>query len=392
MIMESVVIFSTANLYYGNSAAVARMNNYARALALANVDVYLLSTDSLDTNREWMEVEPHIHTLSSENVKIGKFYNPFYVLGLIRKAKKLIKTIKGEVVLLNYPSTKSLLLDILLLLLCRDYPLFCEVNEVRRYASGSTESIRNRLYCQILDRTYRRYNGVVFISRIIQEYYASKVRKSIVVPILSDCNHVFAPSKGLDTLDFVFVGTVSFPKENLEELFEGFCLFVNEHPEARLILYGILSESDKRKLEGFTNKHNIKKQISYEGKLQHSDVEKVLSTAGALLLSRSNNKQNYYGFSTKLSEYAVSGTPIVMTNTGVVADYFQDGVNCLMCDGYDRDAFKIKFDELAQMSVAEKQQMAENAYKVAQNRFDYRLYSETLKSFFFDQTKYEKTF
>ena len=122
--MESVVIFSTANLYYGNSAAVARMNNYARALALANVDVYLLSTDSLDTNREWMEVEPHIHTLSSENVKIGKFYNPFYVLGLIRKAKKLIKTIKGEVVLLNYPSTKSLLLDILLLLLCRDYPLF----------------------------------------------------------------------------------------------------------------------------------------------------------------------------------------------------------------------------------------------------------------------------
>ena len=383
--MESVVIFSTANLYYGNSAAVARMNNYARALAFANVDVYLLSTDSLDTNREWVEVEPHIHALPKENVKIGKFYNPFYILGLIHKTKKRIKTIKSEVVILNYPSTKSLLLDIMLLLFFKRFPMFCEVNEVRRYASSSTGSIRNRLYCQVLDRTYRRYKGVVFISRNIQEYYASKVRNSIVVPILSDCNHVFASSKGLDTLDFVFLGTVSFPKENLEELFEGFCLFVNEHPKARLILYGILSESDKRKLEGFTNKHNIKKQILYEGKLQHSDVEKVLSTAGALLLSRSNNKQNYYGFSTKLSEYAVSGTPIIMTNTGVVADYFQDKVNCLMCDGYDRNAFKIKFDELTQMSVAEKQQMAENAYRVAQNHFDYRLYSETLNSFFFNQ-------
>ena len=133
-------------------------------------------------------------------------------------------------------------------------------------------------------------------------------------------------------------------------------------------------------------------KIVYHGVLQHSEVETVLSSAGALVLPRANNKQNYYGFSTKLSEYAVSGAPIIMTNTGVVADYFQDGTNCLMCEGYDRNAFKQKFDELAQMSVAEKQQMAEDAYRVAQNCFDYRLYSETLKNFFFNQTKYEKTF
>lgn len=390
--MESVVIFSTANLYYGNSAAVARMNNYARALAFANVDVYLLSTDSLDTNREWMEVEPHIHTLPNENVKIGKFYNPFYVLGLVRKAKKLIKTIKGEVVLLNYPSTKSLLLDLVLLLFCSRYPIFCEVNEVRRYSSGSTGSIRDRLYCQILDRTYRRYKGVVFISRNIQEYYASKVRKSIVVPILSDCDHPFAPSSGLDTFDFVFLGSVSFPKENLNELLEGFIMFVKEHQDARLLLYGILTDANKRRLEEFIEKTNASENIQYRGTLPHENVCNVLSSAGALVLPRANNKQNYYGFSTKLSEYAVSGTPIVMTNTGVVADYFQDGVNCLMCDGYDRNAFKIKFDELAQMSVAEKQQMAENAYRVAQNRFDYRIYSETLKGFLFNSKENEKTF
>ena len=135
----------------------------------------------------------------------------------------------------------------------------------------------------------------------------------------------------------------------------------------------------------------MKDKILYLGKLQHSEVDGVLSTAGALLLSRSNNKQNYYGFSTKLSEYAVSGTPIIMTNTGVVADYFQDGVTCLMCEGYDRNAFKRKFDELAQMSVTEKQQMSESAYKVAQNHFDYRLYSETLMNFLFNQTGHEKT-
>lgn len=376
--MKSIVIFSTANLYYGNSAAVVRMNYYARALALANVDVYLLSADYSDIKKEWIEVEPHIFTLPKRKEESGKSYNPIYIWGVIQQAKKRIIAIKGDVAILNYPSTKSLLLDLMLLLFCSRYPVFCEVNEVRRYASGSNGSIRDRLYCHILDKTYKRYKGVVFISRNIQEYYASRVRKSIVVPILSDCDHGFTPSKGLDTLDFVFVGTVSFPKENLEELFEGFCLFVNEHPEARLKLYGILLESDKRKLEEFTKKHNLKEQILYKGQLQHSDVEGVLSSAGALLLPRLNNKQNYYGFSTKLSEYAVSGSPIIMTNTGVVADYFQDGTNCLMCEGYDRNAFKRKFDELVQMKITEKEDMAKQAFIAAKKNFDYRIYSKSL--------------
>ena len=379
--MKSLVIFSTADLYYGNSAAVARMNNYARALALSNVDVYLLSTNSLYTKRKCVEVEPHVYTLPKENVKKGRFYNPFYVLGLIRKAKKRIKTIKGDVVIMNYPSTESLLLDILLLLLCRNYPMFCEVNEVRRYTSGSNSSIRNRVFWYLLEKTYKCYKGVVFISRNIQEYYASKVRKSVVVPILSDCDRIFAPSQGLDTLNFVFVGTVSFPKENLSELLEGFLMFVKEHPTAKLMLFGILDNTNKKKLDDIINTANVHDNVVYKGMLPHSQVPDVLSSAGALILPRANNKQNYYGFSTKLSEYAVSGTPIILTNTGVVEDYFEDKVSCLMCDGYDRESFLAKFEEFANMCVDEKQKLAKNAYLVAKNHFDYRIYSTILESF-----------
>ena len=390
--MKSVVIISTADLYYGATAAVARMNNYARALALANVDVYMLPTDSLTANNQWSEVEPHIYTFPKEKSKSRKGYNLFYVSSLVRKIKRRLKAIKGEVVVLNYPSTTSMLVDILMLISIRKIPVYCELNEVRRFASGSNNNtVRNRLYNSLIEKTYKWYDGIVFISRHIWDYYSSKVRKSVIVPILSDCSKSYTPSKGINTLDFVFVGSVSFPKENLEELFEGFCSFAKEHPEAQLKLYGPISPSDQKRLEGFVEKNDIKEHILYLGKLQHSEVEEVLSTAGALLLSRSNNKQNYYGFSTKLSEYAVSGTPIIMTNTGVVADYFQDGVNCLMCEGYDRNAFKTKFNELAQMSVAEKHQMAKKAYGVAQKYFDYRLYPETLMGFLFNSTKHEKT-
>ena len=376
--MKSVVILSTVDLYYGNTAAAARMNLYARAMALAGIDVYLLSTDALDKGKKWIEVAPHIYTLPENRGMAGKGYNLFYLLRLVHQIKNRVKAIKGEVVLLNYPSTSSILLDIFLLIFRGRFPVFCEVNEVRRFASGSIGSMRDRIYCHILEKTYKYYNGVVFISRNIQEYYALKVCKSVVVPILSDCDQPLVCSKGLDTLNIVFVGTLSYAKENLEELFEGFLLFSKEHTEARLHLYGLITDSNKQRLEEFVAKTNMAKIIMYHGVIPHEKVREVLSSAGALILPRTNNKQNYYGFSTKLSEYAVSGTPIILTNTGVVADYFKDKKNCLMCDGYDREAFRKKFEELAQMTLADKQEIAKNAYTVAKKYFDYRVYSDKL--------------
>ena len=384
--MKSVVIVSTADLYYGNTAAAARMNHYARALALAGVNVYLLPTDALDNSKEWIEVEPHIYTLPKDRKKQGKGYNLFYVFGLVHQIRNRVKAIRGKVVLLNYPSTSSLLLDIFLLIFRGRFPVFCEVNEVRRFASGSTGSMRDRIYCYILEQTYKYYNGVVFISRNIQEYYASKARKSAIVPILSDCDQPLVYSKGLDALDIVFVGTVSYPKENLEELFEGFLLFHYDHPNARLHLYGTITDSNKKRMEEFVAKTHTAKTIQYHGVIPHDKVREVLSSAGALVLPRTNNKQNYYGFSTKLSEYAVSGTPIILTNTGVVANYFKDKENCLMCDGYDRESFRKKFEELAQMNLADKQEMAKNAYTVAKKYFDYRMYSYKLtNALFFEE-------
>lgn len=384
--MKSVVIISTADLYYGNSAAVARMNHYAKALSLVNVNVYMLSTRLLDENKEWVEVEPRVFTLSKEHQKKGKGYSLFYNLRLVHKIKKKLEKIDGEVVALNYPSTTSLILDIFLLAFCRRIPFFCEVNEVRRFASDEKETLKYRLFCNVLEKTYKYYTGLVFISRHIQEYYAIRAKKSIVVPILSDCKGTFLPSTKLNNFDFVFLGTVSFLKENLNELFEGFLLFVHEQPQAKMELYGILSGINKKKLEELIARTNSSKNIIYKGSLQHTEVPNVLSSASALVLPRTNNKQNYYGFSTKLSEYAVSGTPIILTNTGVVADYFEDRVSCLMCNGYDREAFKAKFEELAGMSLAEKQKLAENAFFVAKNHFDYRLYSTVLSDFLFETT------
>jgi hypothetical protein len=52
-----------------------------------------------------------------------------------------------------------------------------------------------------------------------------------------------------------------------------------------------------------------------------------------------------------------------------------------MLDGYDRYSFKNKFDEFSRMDVTDRCRLAENAYRLAQDKFDYRIYSEKLYDF-----------
>ena len=356
------------------------MNNYARALASVGIDVYLISASLSLSKDVFIEVEPHIFACKG-SYKTRKGRDVAFALGVAKKLRAFINSIGDQVSILNYPTTGSLVFDIVLLLFCRKHRLYCEVNEVRRYASEMKETLSRKLYNFILELTYRWYDGVVFISSNIHKYATSIVKKSIVIPILSDCSSPFAPSRGIDTCDIVFVGTISFEKENLMELLEGFSLYCNTNPEITLALYGFISEEDKKKLNGFIGLSGVNDRIKYLGPIEHSMVATVLSSAGALVLPRTNNKQNYYGFSTKLSEYATSGAPIILTDTGVVSSFFKDGQNCLMCDGYDRLAFYKKFKEWGEMSISEKTYLAKNAYQTAKSCFDYHNYAKALAVF-----------
>lgn len=380
--MDNLFIVGTSNLYYGNSASVTRMNNYARSLAAIGVQVYIVSVPAFNENSRFYEVEPGIFALKQCRKKF-RGNDVSSVSAFIKQFKTISSEMEGRKSILNYSSTESLLLDWALLRAFRRHNLYCEVNEVRKFASGMQNTIRTRLYNYLLERTYREYDGIIFISRIIQQFYSDYTDNSIVVPILSDCRKPFKESSGIGSMDIIFAGTVSFAKENLEELLEGFLLFVMNHRYATLSFYGSISREDLHRLDVFVRKNGLSDRIKYKGECSHDNILEVFSKAGALVLPRTNNSQNKYGFSTKLSEYAVSGAPIIMTNTGVVGDYFQDGVNCLMCDGYDRHAFKAKLEEWALMSVEDRERIARNSYITASKCFDYNQYSSLLYSFFF---------
>ena len=380
--MKRIIIVSQGNLAYGNTAASARMKNYAQALALVKSNiVYLISYKEF--NNQLIELHKNIYAFNKNNSKQNKISITTFFLFLNR----FIKSIKEEVVIIYYPVFNPTFefFTLIFFKLINKRQIYCEINEIRKYDSTlNTKGIRGfiiKCIFALLENTARLYNGLICISDNIAKYYESKNKNIIVIPILSDNNRPFCFKHVNNSLIFAFTGSVSFEKENLYEVFLGFEMLKREYSRFQFNLYGPISKNDKIKFDNLVKKLDLSNNVFYRGVLPHSEIYNVLQNADCLLLTRKNSLQNFYGFSTKLSEYAVSGTPVLLTNTGVIEQFFKDGYNCLMTNGYSAKDFYIKFKEFIIMNNDEKEAIAYNAYETSLKYFCWENYSEKIDSF-----------
>ena len=380
----SIAIISETRFTGSNNAVSARVWNYAQALRMAGGRVLLLSYG--DYCRGSLLVESTDSILSYGTGAPGESRKQFFM-----NLSKLVVTESIEGILF-YP-TPNPSFEVRFLKWkkqMRFSNVFCEINEVRRFEQSytSTFSLPKRLLYNLItilsENFTRYYRGLVCISTTIKEYFKKYNSNAIVIPILSDIP-IMLPTKSQvndrSVTRFVFTGTVAIEKENLTELVRGFSLFDKEYKEWEFLLYGRIPDSNRTELDVLLREYRLTEKIRLMGEIDHSSIPGVLSEADCLILPRCNTQQNYYGFSTKLSEYAVSGTPIILTDTGVVFNYFQDGNDCLKVAGYDAEGFYEQLKRFISMSKENRNMIAQNAYKTAKLNFDWRLYSECLHNF-----------
>lgn len=379
----SIAIVSETRFLGSNNAVSARVWNYAQAMHQAGKKALLLSYGDYCFGDGLVEVKPGIWGYAGKGEKKQGVKSFLSVLTSLIKEKQLSA-------ILFYP-TPNPIFEFRFLLWKKRMGfenVFCEVNEVRRFEQSylNTFSLPKRLVYGFVTKNSEKftkyYKGLICISKIIKQYFDSYNSYSIVVPILSDIPEVPTKKKSENNLQrFVFTGTVAIEKENLAELIRGFFLFNKDYTNWEFLLYGRMPEANRKNFESMLDTYGLSDKIHLMGETDHSHIHGILSEADCLILPRRNTKQNYYGFSTKLSEYAVSGTPIILTETGVVFDYFQDGKDCLKVKGYDAEDFYEQLKRFATLSPEQKDEISQNAYMTAMNHFDWRLYSELLIKF-----------
>ena len=225
---------------------------------------------------------------------------------------------------------------------------------------------------------------MVCISKNIEQYYSKYNLNTLLIPILSDtsityknyCNYKLKNKK---PFNIGFTGTIDIKKENLDIFFSALQKISNKGYDIVFNLYGDISKLND--LHSLVELYNLDNVVKYHGRIEHSLISSVLARQDLLVLPRANTPQNKYGFSTKLSEYLVSGVPVLVTDVSDNLVYLKPNRDCLLAIFDSPDSFSEKIQALIINYEDAAKNLANNAFIAANNNFNYLAHSKRFKSF-----------
>ncbi len=395
--MKTLVILSVMRFQDNDSAGVARTKNYAYALANSGVKVIFASFLEYDSTAILKKDKnnSNIYYYGSVNANNQYTYKSHKkrIIGFLKSILSLVKD-SDNMSFLLYPSS-YVTFDMAVLFYLKkvkDKRVFYEVNEVRKYSvSFLSEKIKiNYLKHSLNERLAKYYDGLICISTNIQKYYSKYNSRSILIPILSDLRDVdpnyLMKYDGL-VFNIGFAGSISIKKENFNIFFDALSKVIKKDYNIVLNLYGSVSNDELNELNELLEQKNITKNVIYHGKVRQNEIVDILKQQQLLVLPRRETLQNKYGFSTKLSEYIVSGTPVLLTDVSDNLKYLKDGKDVIVVDAENSDDFALRIMQLIDNYNEIAPILSKNAIKSAKIYFDYMLYKEKLTDFLFNDYK-----
>ena len=118
-------------------------------------------------------------------------------------------------------------------------------------------------------------------------------------------------------------------------------------------------------------------RVRIAGYVSRAELLALYQSARALLIPLFDDVRSNARFPTKIGEYLASARPIVTTAVGEIPRYFEDGVNAVVCPPGDSAEYADRIVAiLSDPGLAAS--IGREGRRLAETRFHYSLYSETL--------------
>lgn len=399
MVRREVYILSTGDIITGKTAGAQRVMKIAKSLTEVGIEVFLCVFSNIKSDKiETVVLTPGISVLMSRDVRIPRRSH----LGIfLRSVTGYILDRNSNSVIYLYPTT-FVLKDFIYLIYFRylkKLKFFCEINELRTAialtpapAENMLIHIRNSMKSLVEYFKYRInevqvpfYDGIVVISTALEKHFMGKARRMIRIPILCDSDSI--DDRKLPLLDddspfkICFAGYIKYEKEGFNILYESLSI-IKQKRDIKLYLYGKLEDRDKVLLERLANEFGLRDDIFYMGNIEPEKLPHEFGKYNLLILPRPINKRTQYGFSTKLSEYLVSGIPVLVTDVSDNSIYIKDGFNGYIVPPGSSSAMADKIHNIIRDYNRKAAEVVKNAHSSVKERLDYRLYSKTFAGFF----------
>lgn len=263
----------------------------------------------------------------------------------------------------------------------------CEKYDASNWRFGKLD-YRYFQFHRCWNRFYPKVDGVIVISRFLDNFYKSCNLKTLRVPTILDIQNTESRLACTDMpqVTFCFAGTLGGGKDRLAEFILAMHeVETNEKRTPILNIYGPSRQQvenqlgDKSKvLEALGNR------VNFFGRISQEKVAAAVRASDFSLVLRPVRESSNAGFPTKLAESMAVGTPVIANLTGDVGLYVEDGHNGIICETESLANVSCTLKRVLNLSNIELESMRSAARRKAVESFDFRAYAEQLNVFIHD--------
>lgn len=200
-----------------------------------------------------------------------------------------------------------------------------------------------------------------------------------VINMIVDTNRFQNVRKNADVEKYIaYCGTASNNKDGVDDLIRSFALTARDIEGIKLYIIGKTpSLSDEAQNLQLVESLGLRDRIVFMGKVPAERMPQLLKDARVLVLARPDSLQAQNGFPTKLGEYLLTENPVVITRTGDIPLFLEDGVSALLAEPRNcaQIAAKISW---ALKHPEESARIGKAGAKVALRDFNYRVESQKI--------------
>lgn len=227
----------------------------------------------------------------------------------------------------------------------------------------------------------KKVDGMIAISRYLENHYYSALKSVITVPPLVDVSEAKWQNIGAnmsDRIHFVYSGDPT-GKDKLGSIIDCFA----ETEEQEKFCFDIIGITRKDFLENnpefFGKLNRLNGSVVFHGRISHKESLNILKSADYNIFVRDKSRKNMAGFPTKFVEGYTAGVHIIANDVSDIREYFpKDNFSILALDG----SFERINSAINKVLSYNSCELRENKRNNIKNPFDYHNWINCFESFF----------
>lgn len=260
----------------------------------------------------------------------------------------------------------------------------CEWYDVKGFSHGKLD-IRYYQFQHCLKHTYNQVDGVIAISRLLENHYRSAGKKVIRIPGIHEVDKIpyRVHEEKRQGIKLLFAGNVFGGKEQLGVLFRA---LANTQDLGKKIVLNIYGSNKEEVISGLTEEEKaslkvMDESVIFHGKVPQSEMALICTQSDFGVFFRPNRRSSNAGFPTKLGEYLAAGTPVITNDTGDISLVLKNEENGFLLSEADADQIKQVIVKAVSLNERAYHEMRVAARHSAEIELNYQAYVDVTKEF-----------